>query len=94
MSRKYNVYLEFSANVVIEAETPEDALEKGRAMLDARSVYEDDAVEKWIDEAYLAGLESREHPLGEGPGKRKAFTLRDRDFNSDNDPEVVEEVEE
>lgn len=94
MSRKYNVYLEFSANVIIEAETPEDAVTKGSAMLGSRSVYEDDVVEKWIDEAYLAGLESREHPLGEGPGKRKASTLRDRDFNSDNDPEVVEEVKE
>ena len=92
MSRKYNVYLEFSANVIIEAETPEDAASKGRDLLDARSVYEDDVVEKWIDEAYLAGLESREHPLKEQG--RKAYELRDQDFNSDNDPEVVEEVEE
>lgn len=94
MSRKFNVYLEFSANVVIEAESPEEAVAKGSAMLESRSVYEDGKVDQAIDDAYLAGLESREHPMGEEPVKRKAFTLRDPDFNSDNDPEVVEEVKE
>lgn len=96
MSRKFLVELKFEANVVIEADNEEEAMNKGREILCRRHVYEDKQLLELVNQAYSDGLRCDDsHPMIECGGRRKEMReFSDPDYICDNDPVILEEIKE
>lgn len=83
---KFRVIVGFTAELQIEASCRDEAKQKARDMLDARSVYEDDKLDEMHGEAYCAGGTCDDPPLR----NKRASSLSDKDFTAD-DPVVLED---
>ena len=93
MSRKFIVALHFEANLEIEAENEEDAIDKGYDLMHKRHVYVDDEVAKHLAKAYMDGAEHRPPP--DKDPKYDVIgvaAISDPDYICDNDPVILEEI--
>lgn len=93
MSQKFLVALHFEADVTIEAENEEEAIDKGRDMLDKRHVYQDDEIMRQLIRTYADGKLGRKPPV-ERPEFRGVgvAAISDPDYINDNEPVILEEV--
>ena len=86
--------LHFEANVEIEAENEEQAIEKGFAQLNERHVFKDADIRELGRRCYDAGVYSRVIPVLENPAKSEEYIcgIADEDYVCDNNPVILEEI--
>lgn len=87
--KRFLMALHFEANVVIEADSLEEAIDKGREQLDKRHVYVDAQVEQLVQDAYARGQGDMVPPLDPN---QPVWLKSDPDYINDNDPIYLEEV--